>query len=114
MRSYLLIYFRRVFNCDRNQIAAILDTSVEHYKRLESGRALLTREQALRLGKRFSAPPEIFLHESRQLNAAYTKKEEIIFYKSHFREVEKEQPESSLYEDWDNLLYSQEKSVFKD
>ena len=100
MRSYLLIYFRHAFNYERKYIAEILDITTQDYRRLESGEELMDREDALRLGKLFDAPAELFLNESQLLHGARNKIAQALFYRGVFNSCN-EESEDQLYGEWE-------------
>jgi len=90
MKNILMIYCRQAFHHSLKTIAAHLGISVRQYKELETGKILLTKQQAQQLGKLFKVNGNYFYDAAMQLELLLTQREMIISLKDKNKQLEEQ------------------------
>jgi len=90
MKNILMIYCRQAFNHSLKKIATHLGLSIRKYKELETGKILLTKEQARQLGKLFKVNGDYFYDAALQLELLLTQREMIISLKERNKRLEEQ------------------------
>jgi len=90
MKNILLLFCRESRKYNLKKIATHLGLSIRKYKELETGKILLTKEQARQLGKLFKVNGDYFYDAALQLELLLTQREMIISLKERNKRLEEQ------------------------
>jgi len=90
MENILMLFCRKTHNHDLKAIAAHLGINVSQYRKIETGKILITETQARQLGKLFKVNGNYFYDAALQLELLLTGSEIIKSLKEKNKELEEQ------------------------